>query len=67
MGFAAVNAFVCPAERAQITLNLADKPKYWPFLFFPGILADRTVHTDLRHETIAACNFPVLVHNFFSF
>jgi hypothetical protein len=67
MGFATIDKFVCPAERAQIALNLADKPEYRPFLFFTGILADRTVHTDLRHKTIAACNFPVLAHNFFSF
>jgi hypothetical protein len=67
MGFAAVNAFVCSAERTQIALYLADKPKYRSLLFFPGMLADRAVHTDLRHKTITACNFTVLVHNFFSF
>jgi hypothetical protein len=66
MGFAAVNAFICSAERTQIALYLADKPKYWSFLFFPGMLADRTVHTDLRHKTITACNITLLVHNFFS-
>jgi hypothetical protein len=63
MGFAAVNAFVCSAEWAQITLYLADKPECGSLLLFAGILADRTIHTDFRHETIAACNIPFPIHN----
>ncbi len=47
MRLAAVDFSVSLAVRADSALDSLDKPEYYPFLFLPGVIANRAFQTIL--------------------